>query len=69
MHLPGGCLTLTLLLPRTIGGHLRRDSTKRPFHVIRRLHLCFSHARGLADRRPALSLSRPAMSDRLLGLL
>jgi len=57
---------MTVLLWRTIRGHLRRSRPEKILNVFQRIHLRFFRACGLASGRTSFASSRTAMSDRLL---
>src|SRR3990172_12801078 len=63
----GAWPTLTVLLRRTICGHLRRSRPEKILNVFQRIHLRFFRACGLASGRTSFASSRTAMSDRLLA--
>src|SRR5713101_1165261 len=62
----GACPTLTILLRRTICGHLRRARPEKILNVFQRIRLRFFRACGLASGRTFFASSRMATSDRLL---
>ena len=68
MHGLGACSTLTVLLWRTIRGHLHRSRSEKILDVLQRIHLQFFRACGPASDRTSFASSRTVMSDRLLAL-
>lgn len=65
-ELLGACPTLTLLLRRTIYGHLRRSRREKILNVFQRIRLRFFRTCGLASRRTSFASSRTTVSHRLL---
>lgn len=58
---------MTVLLRRTIRGHLRRAQPEKILDVLQRIHLRFFQACGLASDRNLLRLVTKTMSDVLLA--